>query len=70
MVRNPLNSKPTKDSKCSSALILYVVQHTAVGHDAQGHDGIASDQFVDVSDELTERLQCPQSQQTNRVLVS
>lgn len=39
-------------------------------HDAQGHEGIASNQLVVVRDEYTERIQSPKAQQRNLVLVS
>lgn len=43
---------------------------TISGHDAQGHEGVASNQLVVVCDEYTERIQSPKAQQGNLVLVS
>lgn len=49
---------------------MYVTQHTTGGHDAQSHEGVASDQFVVVVDEPAERLQRSKSQQRNLILIS
>lgn len=43
---------------------------TISGHDAQGHEGIASHQLVVVCDELTKRIQSPKAQQGNLILIS
>lgn len=43
---------------------------TIGGHDAQGHEGVASNQLVVVCDEDAERVQSPEAQQGNLVLVS
>lgn len=43
---------------------------TISGHDAQGHEGIASNQLVVVCDEYTQRIQSPKAEQGDLVLVS
>lgn len=43
---------------------------TISGHDAQGHEGIASNQLVVVCDEYAQRIQSPKAQQRNLVLIS
>lgn len=58
----------------SNAIICFVAFEchllTISGHDAQGHEGIASNQLVVVCNEYTERIQSPKAQKSNLVLIS
>lgn len=55
---------------CQQMIIDICLLHTVGGHDAQGHEGVASHQLIVVIDELTQRLQGPKSQQGDLVLFS
>lgn len=65
---NHLGRKQTCNAMRRNAFVCRLL--TISGHDAQGHEGIASNELVVVCDEYTERIQSPKAQQGNLVLVS